>query len=118
MKDANADQKEAERKLQARLDLLQKEFTKLNEQVSIATCSPTSGAGKNTGSTAIGPCLASASKTAWKPAPAPKTVIFSNTGTRGQMAMRAMGTGKGRIVSPSEGMKIVGMSNPEFPPLK
>jgi hypothetical protein len=118
MKDADADQKEAECKLQARLDLLQKEFTKLNEQVSIATCSPTSGAGKNIGSTAIGPRLASASKTAWKPAPAPKTVIFSNTGTRGQMAMRVTGTGKGRTAFPLEGMKIAGTSNPEFPPLK
>jgi hypothetical protein len=118
MEEADADRKKAEHKLQARLDLLQKEFTELNKQVSIATCSPISGAEKNTGSTAIRPCLASASRTAWKPAPLPKTVIFSNTGTQGQMAMRATGTGKGRIASPLEGMKIAGMSNPEFLPLK
>jgi hypothetical protein len=37
MKDADTDQKEAKRKLQACLNLLQREFTKLNKQVSIAT---------------------------------------------------------------------------------
>jgi hypothetical protein len=117
MEYAEADQKEAERKLQARLDLLQQEFTKLNKQVLIMTCSSTSGSEKSTASPVTRPHLIQASRNAWTPAPPLKTVIFSNTGMRGQMAMRVTETGKGKTVSQSEKTKSIGTSRKDFPPL-